>query len=158
MGLWGWNPISDVTQAAGDAGHFVATHKTDIEIGAGVALGVAAAATGVGAIVEGATLTGVLLGAGSVATGLGATAVDYGPCEHGNSAACVGFGLGATAAFAGTFGTAGAGLALGGVIAEDSLTAGILGGVGAFGWNVGLAGTIFDATTGVAAADPLSPC
>jgi RHS repeat-associated protein len=140
LGLWGWNPISDITQAAGDVGHFVVTHKKAIEVGAGVVLGVAAAATGVGAIVEGATLTGVLLGAGSVAAGLGATALDYGPCVNGHdTAACVGLGLGASGAFAGTFGLAGAGLVLGGVIAEDSLTAALLGGIGAFGWNVGIA-------------------
>jgi RHS repeat-associated protein len=39
LGLWGWNPISDVVQAAKDTGHFVATHKKDIEIGAGVSSG-----------------------------------------------------------------------------------------------------------------------
>ena len=159
LGLWGWNPISDVTQAAGDVGHFVVTHKKDIEIGAGVALGVAAAATGVGAIVEGATLTGVLLGAGSVAAGVGASALDYGACVNGHeTAACVGLGLGATGVVAGGFGLAGAGLVFGGVIAEDSLTASILGGIGAFGWNVGIAGTIFDATTGFASASTLRAC
>lgn len=159
LGLWGWNPISDVTQAAGDAGHFVVTHKKDIEIGAGVALGVAAAATGVGAIVEGATLTGVLLGAGSVAAGVGASALDYGSCVNDHdTAACVGLGLGATGVVAGGFGLAGAGLVFGGVIAEDSLAASILGGIGAFGWNVGIAGTIFDATTQAASASTLQPC
>ena len=30
LGLWGWNPISDVVQAAKDTGHFVATHKVAI--------------------------------------------------------------------------------------------------------------------------------
>jgi RHS repeat-associated protein len=54
LGLWGWNPVSDVTQAAKDTGHFVAQHKKGIEIGAGIALGVAAAATGVGAVIEAA--------------------------------------------------------------------------------------------------------
>jgi hypothetical protein len=171
LGLgWGWNPISDISQATTDAvnavataavdtGHFVVTHKKDIEVGAGVALGIAAAATGVGAIVEGATLTGVLLGAGSVAAGAGASALDYGTCvnDH-NVAACVGLGLGATGVVAGGFGLAGAGLVFGGVIAEDSLTASILGGIGAFGWNVGIAGTIFDATTQAASASTLQAC
>jgi hypothetical protein len=39
------------------------------------------------------------------------------------AAACLGLGLGASRAFAGAFGFAGAGLALGGVVAEDSLLA-----------------------------------
>jgi hypothetical protein len=43
----------------------------------------------------------------------------------------------------------------GGIIAEDSTAAAILGGLGAFGWNVGIAGTILDATTGIASAASL---
>jgi hypothetical protein len=153
------NAAKDVGHAAGDVGHFVVTHKKDIEVGAGIALGVAAAATGVGAIIEGATATGFLLGAGSVVLGAGASALDYGPCVNGgDKAACVGLGLGATGAFAGAFGAAGAGLVLAEVIAEDSLTASILGGIGAFGWNVGLAGTIFDATIEAASAASLQAC
>jgi hypothetical protein len=145
LGLWGWNPISDVTQAAGDVGHYVVTHKKGIEIGVGIGLGVLAAGTGVGAIIEGATVAGVLLGAGSVAAGVGAGVLDYGPCVNGHeAAACLGLGLGASGAFAGAFGFAGAGLALGGVVAEDSLLAAIFGGIGAFGLNVGLAGTAVD--------------
>jgi hypothetical protein len=39
LGLWGWNPISDVAQAAGDVGHYVNTHKAAIaEVAAGVAI------------------------------------------------------------------------------------------------------------------------
>ena len=53
------------------------------------------------------------------------------------AAACVGLGLGACAAFTGAFGAAGAGFVLAEVIAGDSLAAAILGGIGAFGLNVG---------------------
>jgi RHS repeat-associated protein len=151
LGLWGWNPISDVTQVAGDVGHYVVTHKKGIEIGVGVGLGALAAATGVGAIVEGS----VLLAGVSVAAGLGASALDYGPCVNGDNTACVGLSLGLTGAVAGGFGLAGAGLVAGGIIAEDSTAAAILGGLGAFGWNVGIAGTILDATTGIASAASL---
>jgi hypothetical protein len=39
LGLWGWNPISDVTQAAHDVGHYVNTHKAAIaEVAAGVTI------------------------------------------------------------------------------------------------------------------------
>jgi transposase-like protein len=62
------------------------------------------------------------------------------------------------AAFAGGFGLAGSGLAWVGIIGEDSLTAGILNSVGAFGWNVGIAGTVLDATMGIASADTWSQC
>jgi RHS repeat-associated protein len=131
----------------------------NIGVGVGIVLGVAAAATGVGAIVEGATASGLLLGGGSLVLGAGATTLDYGPCVNGHdSAACVGLGLGATGVFVGAFGTVGAGLVLTGVIAEDSLIAAILQGIGAFGWNVGIAGTVFDSTTGVASAYTLSAC
>jgi hypothetical protein len=152
LGLWGWNPISDVSQAAGDVGHYVVTHKKGIEVGVGIGLGVLAAGTGVGALVEGS----VLLASVSVAAGLGASALDYGPCVNGNdTAACVGLGLGLTGAVTGGFGLAGAGLVAAEIIAEDSTAAAILGGLGAFGWNVGIAGTIIDATTGIASASSL---
>lgn len=162
LGLWGWNPISDATQAWNDTGgkavSYVHKHKKGFEVGAGIVLGVAAAATGVGAIVEGATVAGVLLGAGSVVLGAGAGALDYGSCVHGHeAAACVGLGLGASGAFAGVFGFAGAGLVLGGLIAEDSLAAAILGGIGAFGLNVGLAGTAVDAGSAYAGAAQVCP-
>jgi RHS repeat-associated protein len=148
----GWtDPEGCVANAGADTAHFVATHKKAIEVGAGIALGVAAAATGVGAIVEGS----VLLAGVSVTAGFGASALDYGPCMSGNRAGCVGLGLGVTGAVAGGFGLAGAGLVAGGFIAADSTAAGILGGLGVFGWNVGIAGTIVDATTGIASADSL---
>ena len=117
---------------------------------AGAVLGVAAAATGVGAIIEGATVAGVALGGGSVVLGGAAATLDYGPCVNGHDAvACLGLGLGATGAVTGVVATAGSGLVLGGVIAEDFLPAGILGGVGAFGWNIGVAGTLSDVALGI---------
>jgi RHS repeat-associated protein len=143
----------------GSVGRFIVKHRKGIELGIGIALGVAAAATGVGAIIEGATAAGFLLASGSLVLGLGATALDYGSCVKGHqTVACVGLGLGGAGAFAGLFGAAGAGLVLVGVITEDGVTAAILGGLGAFGWNVGIAGTVFDATTGIASADTLPAC
>jgi RHS repeat-associated protein len=159
FGLWGWNLISDVTQAAKDVGHYVVTHKRDIEIGVGIGLGVLSAGIGAGAIIAGATATGFFLGAGSVALGIGADVLDYGPCVSGHSgAACVGLGLGATGALTGTLSTAGAGLVLAEVISDDSLTSAILGGFGAFGWNFGVAGTIVDASAAAASAASLQQC
>lgn len=154
MFCWGLCSFGNVwNDTGGKAVHFVDQHRKGIEIGAGVALGVAAAATGVGAVVEGATLAGVGLGAGSVTMGLGATALDYGPCTNKNdTAACLGLGLGVTGTVAGGFGLAGSGLAWTGIITEDSLTAGVLNGIGAFGWNVGIAGTVLDTTMGIASA------
>jgi RHS repeat-associated protein len=126
----------------GKAVHWVKTHPKKA---IGIGLGILSAATGVGAIVEGATFAGVVLGMGSVAAGVGASALDYGSCVNGHeAAACVGLGLDASGAFLGAFGVAGAGLAFGEVIAEDSLAASILDGIGEFGLNVGLSGTAVD--------------
>src|SRR5438128_2525209 len=83
-------------------GNFVSDHAHTIEVIGGVVLGVAAAATGVGAIVEGATIGGVLLGAASVGAGMAATALDYSPCvNNGEAAACLGLGLGLTSVVSG---------------------------------------------------------
>ncbi|MGH3522590.1 MAG: RHS repeat-associated core domain-containing protein, partial [Mycobacterium sp.] len=121
------------------AAHFVAKHKVVIGIG----LGVIAAATGVGALADVAG-AGLLLGGVSLTTGAAATAFDYGPCFHGHHdpAACLGLGFGAVGLIASGAGFLGdAGL----ISAEaESLTAGILGGVGAFGALVGIAGTVTD--------------
>jgi hypothetical protein len=159
LGLWpSWgdlNPVSAAQRAWNDTGgkavSYVHQHQTAFEVGAGVGLGVLAAATGVGAIVEGS----VLFAGVSFTAGLGASALDYGPCMHGENTACIGLGLGLTGSVAGGFGFAGAGLVASGVIAEDSTTSAILAGLGAFGWNVGMAGTILDATTGIASASAL---
>jgi RHS repeat-associated protein len=55
LGLWGWNPISDIKQAAGDAGHFVTTHKAaiaEIAIGTVVVAGVVAATVATGGLAD----------------------------------------------------------------------------------------------------------
>ena len=107
--------------------HFVYVHRSGFEVGAGLVLGVAAAATGIGAILEGATGTGLVLGGASVIAGSGATAFDLGPCVHnGNPTACAGLGLGATPILAGGTGTIGTGLVVGGYISETSLAAGLV--------------------------------
>jgi uncharacterized protein RhaS with RHS repeats len=167
LGLWGWNPISDVVQAAKDTGHFVATHKTDIEVGAGIALGVAAAATGVGAVIEaagvasavaaGATVaeasTGALAyGATAAVTGIAAGALDNGQCEAGNTAACVGRDLGAVGALTGTIATLGSGGLAAGLWELESLPDAIFQGLGAFSSIFGIASSVFDITTTAAGA------
>ena len=76
-GLWGWNPISDVTQAWNDTGgkavSFVHKHKKGFEIGAGVVLGVAAAAAPAGSWLA-STADGI--SAFSLMFGIAGTAVD----------------------------------------------------------------------------------
>jgi hypothetical protein len=163
LGLWGWNPISDVTQAAGDAGHFVAQHKKGILIGAGVALGVAAAATGVGAVVEvgiaagaegaaatAALSTSSLLGGVSLAAGAGATALDANSCVGGHEAvACVGLALGGTALLASGAGEIGTIGLLNGWITAETLPDAALFGVSGFGALFGIGGSIFDSIYGI---------
>jgi hypothetical protein len=57
LGLWGWNPISDVTEATNDAGHFISVHRKGImQIGLAVALAGVVIASG-----------GILIGAGAIA-------------------------------------------------------------------------------------------
>ena len=85
----------------------------DVAVGAGVVLGVAAAATGVGAVVElGAAVaagtalsgTGVGLAVASAGFGFGAVALDAGPCkssDYHDAAACTGAGFGAAGAVVG---------------------------------------------------------
>lgn len=138
-----------------DPGSVVASfnaNRGQIATNVGIVVGVAAAATGAGALIDGS----VLLAGVSFAAGVSASALDYGPCTNGNNAACLGLGLGFTGAVAGGIGLIGAGLVAGGIIAEDSMAAAILGGLGAFGWNVGFAGTVIDTTAGIASASP--PC
>ena len=118
LGLWGWNPIADVVQAAKDTGHFVATHK----VVTGIALGVIGVATGgAGFLVEGA-VAGTILSAASVVAGGTAAYLDTGPCLHGDRGACVGAALGWTATLAGVPSTIG--LALG--VSEESLSGSVL--------------------------------
>ena len=57
LGLWGWNPISDVTEATNDARHFISVHRKGImQIGLAVALAGVVIASG-----------GILIGAGAIA-------------------------------------------------------------------------------------------
>jgi RHS repeat-associated protein len=131
--------------AASDTGNFIYEHRKGIAIGVGIGLGVLAAGTGVGAIIAGPTLVGVGLGLFSAGAGIGAAAFDYGPCVHKHeAAACGGLGLGLTGAFVGLTGVVGAGAVVTGLITEDSVLWASLSGVGALGWNLGLAGTAID--------------
>lgn len=69
LGLWGWNPISDVKQAAGDAGHFVVNDAQTIStVASAVAL---------------LPIPGVDVVAGAVAIGTGGIA-DYEQASKGN--------------------------------------------------------------------------
>ena len=113
-----------------------------------------AAGTGVGALVEGATVLGAGLGAVSVGTGFGAAVLDEKPClEDHDPAACAGFGFGLGGAIAGTAGAAGAVGVLLGAWEEESLVNGILTGVGAFGLSLGTGGTAVDAGLAFGSSD-----
>ena len=70
LGLWGWNPISDISQAAHDVGHYVAKHKAAIaEIAVGVAV---VAAVVVATVATGGIADAVLIGAASAGEELSA--------------------------------------------------------------------------------------
>lgn len=120
------------------------SEKTLVATG-GIALGVAAAAAGVGtlivagpAVIGGFAVVSVVLGAAAAVT-------DDGPCRHDHdAAACVGLGLGLTGAGLGIAAVAGVvGVALN-VIKDESLAKSVLDGIGAFGFQSGLAGTAVD--------------
>jgi RHS repeat-associated protein len=131
LGLTWWNPTTWTPETR--------------NIVIGVGLGVLAVATGGAALAVGATAAGFALGATSVGLGMGAAAMDAGPCLNDHAAvACVGLGLGASGSVAGLAGVGGVGAVLAGVIAEDSLASGLLGGIGAFGFQLGLGGTAVD--------------
>jgi RHS repeat-associated protein len=129
LGLWGWNPISDVVQAAKDSGHFVATHK----VVTGIALGVVGVATGgAGFLAEGVAAT--ILSATAAAAGGAAAYLDTRPCLQGNHAACLGAALGWSSALAAVPSTIG--LSLG--VSEESLSGAILRGLlPGFAFNLG---------------------
>jgi hypothetical protein len=176
LGLWpSWgdlNPVSAAQRAWNDTGgkavSYVHQHQTGFEVGAGVVLGVAAATTGVGAVVEaagvasavaaGATVaeasTGALAyGATAAVTGGLAAALDNGQCEAGNTAACIGRDLGAVGALTGSVATLGSGgLALG-LWQLESLPDAIFQGLGAFSAIFGIASSIFDTTSTAAGAE-----
>ncbi len=154
---------AQIIDIAGAVGNFIATHKTDIEVGAGIVLGVAAAATGVGAVVEagiaigaeGASATAALsasaeLGGVSLVTGAGATAIDASNCFNGHdAAACAGFGLGAVGLLASGAGEVGTIALINEWIAAGTIPAALLPGLGAFAALFGVAGWIFDSINGL---------
>ena len=113
--------------------------------GIGIALGAGAVIASGGALlgVSAFGIGGSSLALGGVGLGASAAGLDYPECRNGNAAACLGLGLGATGAVAGIPEIAGAWLGVG----EESLSAGILRGLSAFGFNVGIAGTIWDFLT-----------
>ena len=124
-----WDVVCPVATAA----KWVAHHPLDT---VGLVLGIAGAATGVGAVVEiagGALTLGTGLGVTSIVVGTGATLIDGKSCSNKNKVACVGVVLGATDIITGgiaTFGGAGA----------------VSQGFGAFSATVGVAGSVFDVT------------
>ncbi|MDA8316131.1 MAG: RHS repeat-associated core domain-containing protein [Actinomycetota bacterium] len=159
--------IAAVQASAGpvlsDIGSFVVARHTAIEVGFGVVLGVAAALTGVGAVVEGVAALGAEgeaadallvasrgLGLASLLAGGGATTLAAGSCIYGHSpAACVGFALGGLSLVGSGLGEIGAVGAVSGQIAADSLPSGALFAAGLFGTTLGIAGTIYDTVAGV---------
>jgi len=148
LGLWGWNPISDVTQAWNDTGgkavHYVATHPKEA---IGIGLGVVAVATGGAGLLVGGAAATTILSATAVGTGLGASALDYGACRSGSTAACVGAGLG----FIGSIAGGGPLAASIGGIADESLAGSLLTGLlGGFSLNFGAAGLTWDISTLIA--------
>lgn len=71
LGMWGWNPISDITQAAGDAGGAVQHHWRGI-----TQVAIAATAVGV-AVASGGSLSGVSAVLASAAIGAISSGASY---------------------------------------------------------------------------------
>jgi RHS repeat-associated protein len=176
------NPINDVkglgnaaatawNDTGGKAVSYVDQHQKGFEIGLGIAAGVLAAATGIGAVVEvvgvsgavaaGATVaeasTGALVaGVTATAAGGAATYLDSQACSEGNQAACVGRDLGAVGTVTGLLATLGSGGLAAGLWDLGSLPDAIFQGLGAFSALFGVTASIFDLTTTVAGAN--APC
>lgn len=136
----------------------------------GIVTGVAAAATGVGAVVEAAGITSAVAAGASVAeasagalaygttaavTGAAATFLDNGACHSGDTAACFGRDLGAVGAITGTIATPGALGPIVGLWQLETLPDAIFQGLSAFSSIFGIAGSVFDITTTAAGASPL---
>jgi RHS repeat-associated protein len=147
----------------GKAVHYLDKHQRAFEVGAGVALGVAAAATGVGAVVdvgiaagaEGAAAEAALsassdLNIASLATGAGATALDGNGCigDH-DAVACLGLALGGTALVAGGAGELGTFGVMNDWITAETLPDAAFQGAGIFGAAFGIGGSIFDSIYGI---------
>ena len=141
MSLWG---AYDATLALAKT-FFPPEHSSvwgDIAVGAGIALGVASAATGVGSLVlpEEAEIFGLgatALGYTSAATGAAATALDAKVCADGDNVGCFATGLDIAATGSGL-------LALGADDAASVVASAALEGLGGFSVNVGLSATITD--------------
>ncbi len=136
------NVLKSVGSAFATAGTWVYRHPAET---AGLILGVAAAATGVGAVIEGATLAGLGMSAASVIAGGVAAGLDAQKCLQGDTVACVGLTLGGASAFAGVFPVIGTSLVLSGSIAEGALADALLNYLPlGFGLNLGLGGLSVD--------------
>ncbi|HZE17254.1 MAG TPA: RHS repeat-associated core domain-containing protein, partial [Mycobacterium sp.] len=126
-GWFGWKcALHAVSHVVHAAAHFVRQHKKAFEVGAGIVLGVAAAATGVGAIVEaaaGSAALGATLGAASSVAGAAAAALDNGACTHGDAAACFGRDFGFVGVGLGLLATGSAGAASLGLISSEGTSA-----------------------------------
>ena len=139
--------------SGGQVVHFAYEHPA---IAGGIALGVASVATGGLALAAGATVTGVVLGGTAVATGVGATVLDARQCASPGSdrlAACIGASLGGVGAVTGLGATVGAGLVVGGVVAEGSTADIALNGAFAgLSFTSAGAGLAFDSAVGIGSA------
>jgi hypothetical protein len=136
------------------------------EVGIGVVLGVAALATGFGAIYLGAIAADAAIGAGAATaaatadatsdtavTVLGATStaaggaaayLDMPSCQHGNAEACFGAGAGMVGTLAGAAGIAVDTLIAHGVIEGTVALRTTMLAIGAGGWSIGAFGTAAD--------------
>lgn len=105
LGLWGWNPISDLVQAGEDVGHFIVksvTDTVDFIRHNGIAV-VALTLDGVSMAVEvtGALTDNEILAAAGTALGAAGSALGTMGCAKGEKLACVSAALGAGATAAG---------------------------------------------------------
>jgi RHS repeat-associated protein len=159
FGLSWWNPFSWTAKE----------WEVGAEVGVGLALGVLAAASGIGAVIEGISVASALvagetavdsagfgLGILSVLSGGAATRLDQDQCDSGNSAACVGEKLGWTGVALGAVGTFGAfGVEIG-AIGTASTAAAIYLGVSTMSAMFGVTASLFDITTNIMRASGVS--
>jgi hypothetical protein len=112
LGLWGWNPISDVTQAAGDVGGAIQHHWRGITQVAIAATAVTVAVVSVGSL---SGVSAVLAGAAIGAVSSGAS---YDVGCIGTNAGCTATGVITAITVGGVSGGAAAGV--GGLVCGDS--------------------------------------
>ena len=150
--LWSLNPISDISEATSDVGEAVVStvtnHWRGIVTGVGLVAGVAAAATGFGAIVEGSIALGLVSGGLGVVSGLADLPACIGTSGHHDGLACTGVAVGVGAGLLG-----GAGAFAGALVETGAVTANgvvdIYGGLsGAFGFAGGVGAVTFDGILG----------